>query len=130
MASSNLNSLCSLKTEHTKGDNELIKRVKKKRTYIISTLDNKTPAITGKEGHHQGQAVDFKTLGRKMKTAIPPLDQGRRKEIIFSFLDFSFPLLVGNALIQHSNFLVSVEVIQASIFCQNFLFFILSFLSC
>ena len=94
------------------------------------TPDNKAPAITGREGHHQGQAVDFKTLGRKMKTAIPPLDQVRRKEIIFSFLDFCFPLLVGNALIQHSNFLVSVEVIQASIFCQNFLFFILFFLSC
>ena len=35
-----------------------------------------------------------------MKTAIPPLDQVRRKEIIFSFLEFSFPLLLGNALIQ------------------------------
>ena len=65
--------------------------------YIISIPDNKAPAIPGREGHHLGQAMDFRTLGRKMKTAIPPLDQVRRKEIIFSFLDFSFPLLVAAA---------------------------------
>lgn len=42
--------------------------------------------------------------------------------MMLSFLDFSFPLLVGIAFIEHLDPLVSVEVIKASIFVQTFFY--------